>query len=348
MKTITLEEPGRLRLGETRPPTQPGKGEALVQVQRIGVCGTDLHAFRGRQPFFGYPRVLGHELGVEVVAVGEGVTGVDVGDRCAVEPYLNCGQCSACRRGKTNCCENLEVLGVHVDGGMREQIVVPAGKLHASEALPLEALALVEMLAIGAHAVRRADVQAGETALVIGAGPIGLSVAAFAQAAGARVAVMEMRPDRLAFCQDQLGVAWTVEAEGTTPDVLRERLGGDLPTLVFDATGNARSMHGAFDVVGAGGKLVFVGLFQGDVTFHDPDFHRRELTVMSSRNATGEDFAHVIGTLEDGTLDLSPWITHRATLDETPEIFPEWLEPDRGVVKAMIALDGGGEVQIEK
>ena len=348
MKTITLEEPGRLHLGETPSPGPLGKDEALVHVRRIGVCGTDLHAFRGRQPFFSYPRVLGHELGVEVAAVGEGVTEVAVGDRCAVEPYLNCGRCSACRRGKTNCCENLEVLGVHIDGGMREQIVVPANKLHPSKTLPLEALALVEMLTIGAHAVRRADVQEGETALVIGAGPIGLSVAAFAQAAGAQVAVIEMRPDRLAFCRDQLGTAWEIEAEGTTPDVLRERLGGDLPTLVFDATGNARSMHSAFDFVDSGGKLVFVGLFQGDVTFHDPDFHRRELTVMSSRNATGEDFAHVIRTLEDGTLDLTPWITHRATLGETPATFPEWLEPERGIVKAMVMLEGGEKMQIEK
>ena len=339
MKTITLEEPGRLRLGETRPPTQPGKGEALVQVQRIGVCGTDLHAFRGRQPFFSYPRVLGHELGVEVVAVGDGMTNVQVGDRCAVEPYLNCGRCSACRRGKTNCCEKLEVLGVHVDGGMREQIVVPARKLHKSGALPLEALALVEMLAIGAHAVRRADVQKGETVLVIGAGPIGLSAAAFAKAAGARVAVMEMRADRLAFCRDHLGTAWEIEAKGATPDVLREKLGGDLPTVVFDATGNTHSMHGAFDFVGPGGKLVFVGLFQGDVTFHDPDFHRRELTVMSSRNATGEDFAYVIHALETGALDLEPWITHRASFEQTPETFPEWLDPERGVVKAMVVLE---------
>lgn len=340
MKTVTLEEPGRLRLGETEAPARPGKGEALVQIRRIGVCGTDLHAFRGRQPFFSYPRVLGHELGVEVVEVGAGVTGLRVGDRCAVEPYLNCGRCAACRRGKTNCCEHLEVLGVHVDGGMRERIVVPASKLHKSDTLPLEALALAEMLTIGAHAVRRADVEEDETVLVIGAGPIGLSVAAFAKAAGARVAMMEMRVDRLAFCREKLGTTWSVEAEGATPDVLREQLGGDLPTAVFDATGNARSMHRAFDYVGHGGRLVFVGLFQGDVTFHDPDFHRRELTVLSSRNATGEDFAHVIRTLEEGTLDLEPWITHRAAFDQAPETFPEWLEPERGVIKAMVTLDG--------
>ena len=348
MKTITLEEPGRLRLGETEAPAYPGSGEALVQVRRIGVCGTDLHAFRGRQPFFSYPRVLGHELGVEVVAVGEGVTGVAVGDRCAVEPYLHCGRCAACRRGRTNCCESLEVLGVHVDGGMRERLVVPASKLHPSGTLPLEALALVEMLTIGAHAVRRAAVQEGETALVIGAGPIGLSVAAFAKAAGARVAVMERRPDRLAFCRERLGTSWSVEAEGATADVLRDRLGGDLPTAVFDATGNARSMHQAFDYVGHGGRLVFVGLVQGDVAFHDPDFHRRELTLMSSRNATGEDFADVIRTLEDGALDLAPWITHRAPFEQTPETFPAWLEPERGVVKAMVVLEGEGGSQIEK
>lgn len=340
MKIVTLDEPGRLRLSDTRMPAVPDEGEALVRVRRIGVCGTDLHAFRGRQPFFSYPRVLGHELGVEVVEVGEGVTGLDVGDRCAVEPYLNCGRCAACRRGKTNCCEKLEVLGVHVDGGMRERIVVPANKLHTSETLGLEALALVEMLTIGAHAARRAGIEPGETILVIGAGPIGLSVAAFAQAAGGRVAVMEMRRDRLAFCREALGTTiWGIEAEGATPDVLREQL-GDLPTAIFDATGNAQSMHRAFDYAGHGGRLIFVGLFQGDVTFHDPDFHRRELTLMSSRNATGEDFSHVIRTLEEGRIDLDSWITHHAAFEATPETFPQWLEPERGVVKAMVMLDG--------
>ncbi|MBI4586134.1 MAG: alcohol dehydrogenase catalytic domain-containing protein [Planctomycetes bacterium] len=161
MKTIVLEQPEQLRCVETPPPEGPPPGWALVRVRRVGVCGTDLHAFRGRQPFFSYPRILGHELGVEVVQVNAPAAGVKPGDRCAVEPYLNCGACQPCRLGRTNCCEKLQVLGVHTDGGMRELIAVPASKLHRSAALGLDELALVEPLGVGAHAVDRAGVERG-------------------------------------------------------------------------------------------------------------------------------------------------------------------------------------------
>ena len=175
MLQIVLDQPGRFSSRDVAEPT-PGPGEALVRVHRIGVCGTDLHAFAGRQPFFEYPRVLGHELGVEVVAIADGAVGSElvVGDLCAVEPYLNCGTCSACRRGRTNCCRALRVLGVHIDGGMSPLLAVPVEKLHRSRSLTLDPLALVETLGIGGHAVERAAPQPGENLLIIGAGPIGL------------------------------------------------------------------------------------------------------------------------------------------------------------------------------
>src|SRR5207244_4493585 len=182
MKQIVLEQPGRFASVDAPPPERRAN-EALVRVHRVGVCGTDLHAFAGRQPYFTYPRVLGHELGVEVVEVPANGRGVRPGDRCAVEPYLSCGECNACRAGKYNCCERLEVLGVHTDGGMRELIAVPVDRLHKSERLSLDQLALVETLGIGAHAVARSGLRAGEDALVVGAGPIGLAVVQFALAA---------------------------------------------------------------------------------------------------------------------------------------------------------------------
>lgn len=338
MKTLILDEPGSFRFTETAEPAAPGRGEALVRVQRVGICGTDLHAFRGRQPFFSYPRILGHELGVEVVALGENTDGAHLapGDRCAVEPYLNCGECSACRRGKTNCCSRLQVLGVHTDGGMRELITVPVDKLHKSDTLPLEHLAIVETLCIGAHAVRRAQPEAGENVLVIGAGPIGLTVIQFAQLTGANVTVMEMSESRAAFCQEHLGVGQVVDARGDGVAQLEGLLGGELPTTVFDATGNATSMQNAFSLVEQGGKLVFVGLVQDDISFHDPEFHRREMTLLSSRNATPSDFTHVIDALESGKVNLDPWITHHAGPEDLPAVFPSWLEPEQGVVKAML------------
>jgi 2-desacetyl-2-hydroxyethyl bacteriochlorophyllide A dehydrogenase len=339
MLSIVLDEPGHFRLAQAPEPPAPGPGEVLVRVGKVGICGTDLHAFRGRQPFFSYPRILGHELGVEVVALGpetEGM-GLSVGDRCAVEPYLNCGKCIACRRGRTNCCERLQVLGVHRDGGMVEWLVVPAHKLHRS-LLPLEHLALVEMLCIGAHAVSRAQLLRDEQVLVVGAGPIGLATTQFAKLSGADVAVMEISPSRREFCRNHLGISRLVDPQDDAVTALRGAFDGELPTVVFDATGNAQSMASAFQYVANSGKLVYVGLVQGDITFNDPEFHRREMTLFASRNATGADFHHVIDALETGRVNIAPWITHRSVPDTFIQDFPTWLEPERGVVKAMLEL----------
>lgn len=339
MKSITLNEPGQFSLTSCDDPGTPGDGMARIAIEKVGICGTDLHAFRGRQPFFEYPRILGHELGVVVESVGDGVENVKPGDRCAVEPYLSCGTCVACRAGKTNCCTSLRVLGVHVDGGMTESIIVPANKLHASDKLETRQLALVETLGIGAHAVDRTQPQDGEKVLVIGAGPIGLSVIQFAVVAGAEVALLELNPDRAAFAKERLGVSTVFEQLDTIVEDLSGWTDGDLPTAVFDATGNPASMESAFSYVASGGRLTFVGLVQGDITFSDPEFHRREMTILASRNARSEDFRRIIDLIESGRVDTDPWITHRAAYDDFVDAFPGWLDPEAGVVKAMLELD---------
>lgn len=339
MKAILLEEPGRLAFVSAKAPAAPAAGEALVRVHRIGVCGTDIHAFGGRQPFFSYPRILGHELGVEVLAVGDETPNVKPGDRCSVEPYINCQKCIACRRGKPNCCTAIQVLGVHVDGGMREQFLLPPRKLHPSARLGFDQLALVETLGIGAHAVERAGVERGEFVLVIGAGPIGLAAMQFAVEKAARVIVLDINEARLSFCREKLGVAHAINgAKENTLEVLKEITGGDLPTAVFDATGNPGSMMASFNYPAHGGRLVFIGLFQGDVTFHDPNFHRRELTLMASRNALPADFTRIIALMENGRIDTAPWITHRGSFDAAVAEFPAWTRPETGVIKAMIEL----------
>lgn len=338
MLQIILEKPGVFVRRDVSDPVI-SHGQALVRVHRIGVCGTDLHAFGGRQPFFTYPRVLGHELGVEVLMAPENERGVSVGDRCAVEPYLNCGECIACRRGRPNCCTALEVLGVHVDGGMQPLIALPVEKLHRSEVLSFDQLALVETMAIGAHAVERAKPETGETALVIGIGPIGLGVIQSLQSHGARVIAMDVNPQRLAFCRSSLGVSRTVDAnENDVAAQLRAVNERDLPTVVFDATGHPKSMGGAFDLAAPGGRIVFVGLFIGDVTFHDPDFHRRELTLMASRNAKPSTFIDLIRRMESGQIDTMPWITERLSLVEVSDGFSE-LPGKSGLIKAMIEVD---------
>lgn len=338
MKTIVLEKPGNFIRTETDPPEGPGPGEAEVAVLRVGICGTDLHAFRGRQPFFDYPRILGHELGVEVIAVGSDVEAVKVGDRCAVEPYLNCGTCIACRQGKTNCCEQLQVLGVHIDGGMRERILVPAHKLHLSNSLEVEQLALVETLGIGAHAVDRAKPEKGESVLVIGAGPIGLSVIQFAQVVGAHIVLLELNKGRMAFARAHFDIAHGIESLDRVEDDLRQAFSGDFPTAVFDATGNVNSMNSAFQYVANGGRLTLVGLVQDNITFYDPEFHRREITLLATRNSQTKDFRRIITLMESGAVDTRPWITHQAGFEDMIGAFPTWLEPDQGVVKAMMKM----------
>ena len=324
MRQITLQQPGNFVSADVAAP-RPRAGEALVRVRRVGVCGTDLHAFAGRQPFFSYPRVLGHELAVEVLEA-PGAAGVMPGDRCAVEPYLSCGRCHACRLGKTNCCESLQVLGVHTDGGMCGLLAVPAERLYKSERLSLDQLALVETLGIGAHAVTRSGLQAGEEVLVVGAGPIGLAVVQFAQAAGGRVRVLDLSPARRAF-DERFGVE-TLAA----PD-------GRLAEVVFDATGSAAAMEASVERVAHGGRLVFVGLVQGRVAFDDPLFHRRELTLLASRNSCG-DFPRIIRMIEGGQIDTTPWVTHRLALAEVPRAFAG-LRDQPGLVKAVIEVGEG-------
>ncbi|MEO7413171.1 MAG: zinc-binding alcohol dehydrogenase family protein [Opitutaceae bacterium] len=337
MLQITLEKPGHFGATESPEPTL-GPGDALVKVHRIGVCGTDLHAFAGKQPFFAYPRVLGHELGVEIIDPGDSPHGLKAGDRCSIEPYLNCGRCIACRRGKPNCCAELKVLGVHIDGGMRSLLAVPARKLHPSMQLDYDQLALIETLGIGAHAVERAEVKREDFVLVIGAGPIGLSVIQFVLVTGATLAVMDVAETRLAFCRNQLGVKSTVTPGEDSAAQLKKIGSGDLPTIVIDATGNARSMAGTFELAAQGGRIVFVGLFQGDVTFNDPNFHRRELTLCASRNALPKTFRDIITLVENGEVNTKPWITHRFGLSETPEIFPKTIAGNPAVLKAMVEV----------
>ncbi len=340
MKTVILREPGHFEIADTPAPQPPGRDEVQVRVRQVGICGTDLHAFAGRQPFFNYPRILGHELAVEIAAIGETSLQHDlaVGDLCCVRPYMNCGVCDACRRGITNACVKLQVLGVHRDGGMREYINVPIDKIHKSAVLNADEFALVEMLSIGCHAVRRAKITEGEYAVVVGVGPIGLGVANFAKLAGANVIAVDVSDQRLAFARTQPTIGCCIDGKGDVLEQLKAVIPDGLPTVVFDATGNAASMMKSFNFVAHGGRLVFVGLFQGEVTFNDPEFHRRELTLLASRNATDADFKQVIGALEAKQIDVKPWITHSASAEAMIESFPDWLNPANGVVKAMFSF----------
>src|SRR5579862_1017074 len=249
MKALQLERPQSWRQIDIPEPQAPKAEEALLRVQRVGICGTDFSGYLGKMPFFSYPRIPGHELSVEVIATGQGVTNVKPGDLCAVEPYLNCQRCYACRRGFTNCCEHNKTLGVMCDGGLTERIILPAAKLHRAPNLSPDQRALVETLAIGCHAVNRADPKAGENVLIIGAGPIGLSALEFVKLSGARPIVMDISASRLAFVSGTMGVADTILAAGNESDVksLADLTRGQFADAVIDATGSNKSMVRALD-----------------------------------------------------------------------------------------------------
>ncbi|HEX3149048.1 MAG TPA: zinc-binding alcohol dehydrogenase family protein [Gemmataceae bacterium] len=340
MQAIQLEQPGRFRTITIPEAATPGPGEALIRVHRVGICGTDISGFLGKMPFFSYPRIPGHELGIEIEAVGSGVENVRPGDRCSVEPYMNCQRCFSCQRGRGNCCENLQVLGVHTDGGMRPRFIVPARKLHPSTKLTLDQLALVETLAIGCHAVDRGGPQAGDNVLVIGAGPIGLSVIEFVKLTGATITVLDMNQKRLDFCKNAMGVHRTITM--TTPEEslkeMHAQTGGTLYPVVFDATGSTKSMCGAFEYVAFTGRIVFVGIVTDSVSFPDPLLHRREMTVFASRNAMPGDFKRIIGLIEDGKIDTRPWIMHRTKFADLIDNFPSYTKPETGVIKAIVEV----------
>jgi len=348
MKGIVCEEIGVFQFTDNLPEPKLIEGHAIISIRRIGICGTDYHAYRGNQPFFEYPRILGHELSGVIEQISENAAGLAPGDMVAIIPYLHCGQCLACRRGKTNCCTHMQVFGVHLDGGMRERVSVPVSHLLKADRLTFDEVAMIEPLAIGAHAVRRADVRVGDTVLVIGSGPIGLAVMAFAKHAGAKVIAMDINEERLDFCKSWAKADETINAskvdhttnaaESDVKQRLAELTNGEFPAAVFDATGNAASMTTAFELVAHGGKLIFVGLVKGEISFSDPEFHKRELTLLASRNATYEDFQHVMDVLSSGSLDISQYITHRSAFDQLIEDFESLLNPESKVIKAIVEV----------
>ena len=341
MKAISLDSPLHFRQLDLPEPASPGPGEALVRIHRIGICGTDYGGYLGKMPFFTYPRIPGHELGVEVLEIADDVTNVAPGEHCSVEPYINCQQCYSCRRGLTNCCEAHKTLGVMCDGGMVERYLIPARKLHVSRRLTFDQLALVETLAIGCHAIDRSHLRPGEHVLIIGAGPIGLSAVEFAKVAGAKTIVLDINEARLDFCKTTMGVDHTIHARGEAEimTALETITGGQLADVVVDATGSHKSMSAALGYCAYGGRLVYVGITQQELSFlHAPIMHRRELSILASRNALSRDFTRIIQLIEEGKINTHPWITHHAKFDDMIAEFPTWLKPESGVIKAVVEV----------
>jgi len=332
MRALCCVEPGHLELIEVARP-EPPTGWARVAIAHVGICGTDYHIYEGTHPYLAYPRVIGHELSGRVIDPGD--SGLKAGDPVVINPYLNCGHCEACRHGTPNCCESLKVLGVHTEGGMTEEIVVPPGNLYRADGLDLTDAAMVEFLAIGAHAVRRSQIEAGERVLVIGGGPIGLGTAIFARIAGLDVSLLDMSSERLGFAEKELGFAPLDTSKAAADELVRQATGGEGFDLVFDATGNTASVQSAFAHVAHGGTLVLVSVVKDDITFSDPEFHKRETTLIASRNALASDFERVMAAMKDGLVPTAALHSHSFPAEETPTRLPELIDDADHVLKAI-------------
>jgi threonine dehydrogenase-like Zn-dependent dehydrogenase len=337
-----MTQPGAFAIEERQKPV-PKNDEVLLKVLQVGVCGTDLHAFGGNQPYFTYPRVVGHELAVQVAeipaAAKSEAKGFKEGDVLTVLPYLRCGKCIACRNGKTNCCVKLQCLGVHTDGGMQEYMTIPAWHIVPAGKVSPQDLSIVECFSIGFHGVRRSNPRAGEPALVVGAGPIGIGVIHGLKERGAKVIVLDINDKRLAYAKDVAKADYIVNGAAGDPEkAIGDLTGGEMTALVIDATGNAGQMMRTFGLAAQGATITFVGLVQADITFKDPLFHGKEITLNASRNATKEDFANVIAGMESGRVSTRGFVTHTASMEEAMTRFTSWIKPETGCMKAVVKI----------
>ena len=332
---VVCVRPGILEHQKSNYPKRKS-GEALLKIERIGICGTDLHAYGGNQPFFTYPRILGHELAARVLEVDTNNQNIKVGDWVAVMPYLSCGTCATCISGKTNCCQHMQVFGVHVDGGMREVVSLPTDFLLPVEGLSPEAVTLIEPLAIGQHALMRANVSETDSVVVMGCGPIGIGLIKLAAHLGAQVIALDSNADRIAYAKNKLDVSQVYEVGVDNLAQCKALFDGNLATVVFDATGNQQAMETGHQFMRHGGQYVLVGLYKGDLRFSHPVIHTKETSLLCSRNATREDFLAVISYLKSESFPVAEYITHRIPFDHVPEEMKHLTQPAQGVLKAMI------------
>jgi len=338
MKALVCNTPGEFSYINKEIPSVED-GMVLLKMRRLGICGTDYHAFEGTQPFFEYPRILGHEIAAEVIEVGAGLN-FKTGDLVTISPYFYCGTCIACRSGRTNCCVKIKVFGVHIDGAMQEYITVPASAIVSGEGLTVDELALVEPLAIGAHGVGLAQLNKGDHVVILGAGPIGLGTIAFAKISGAEVIVIDVNDNRLSFCSERFGITHTINPLKTDALAQLSKItNGEMAKVVIDCTGNLKAINNAFTFLAHTGKFIMIGLQKGNIEVVHPEFHKREAVLMSSRNALPNDFAYVIDCIRKGSIKPTDFITHNVPFSEVKEKFNHLLNANESLIKALINFD---------
>lgn len=317
-RAMTLA-PGSMSVGEGPEPV-PGEGQAVVDVQVVGLCGSDYHLYQGTHPYSRFPQTQGHEVAGVVRSLPSGYRGAaSIGDLVAIEPLLACGACFACQEGSYNCCSELKVLGAHVPGALAETIAVSGESLYPVHDLDAELTALVEPVSIGLQAVRRAGPVAGSTILVLGGGPIGLAATLAATDAGARVIVADRLPARLSSAVTA-GASHVINS--STSDLraeIRALTAEQGPAVVIDATGAPELIRTAIDVVAHSGTVVVVGISDREVSVPVIEFTRKEITIRGSRN-NAHLFPQAISLVERHQQAVRSWITHRVALEDVPDV----------------------------
>jgi L-gulonate 5-dehydrogenase len=334
MKAAIFDAPQQMHVGDWQTPA-PGPGEVLVSVQAAGICAGDLYIYQGRNPYAAYPIIGGHEICGVVAGVGRGVDGIPAGQRVVVEPFLGCGQCYPCRIGKSNCCAQLRIIGIHQAGGYADFVCVPATHIHPVPAgLSPVFASFAEPVAIGVQACRRGQVKAGEYVLILGAGPIGLALIEVAQARGAKPVVTDVLDSRLQFAQT-LG-AQTLKADKSLLRHVLDHTNGEGAPVVIEATGNAQAMASTVDLVAAGGRIVIVGLVKKGtmVPFPGLDFTRKEMTVVGSR-ASVNCFPESLALLGSGKIRY-PKVATEFNLWDAPGVFSKLHSAPESVHKGVL------------
>ena len=339
MKALVLDGPRAARIGEIAEPGEPGAEEVLLRVRLVGMCGSDLSTYEGRNPLVSYPRIPGHEIAAEIAAVGADVPEeFRPGMAVTLLPYFGCGSCAACRRGRPNACRGNETLGVQRDGAMTESMVVPWSKLRRSSRLDLRKLALVEPLTVGNHAAARGRVTREDTVLVIGCGMVGLGAIASAAFRGARVIAMDMDDAKLELARRAGAREGVNSRKVVVEERLRELTEGHGPDVVIEAVGTPDTYRLAVEAVAVAGRVVFIGWVKSPVSFETRLFVLKELDILGSRNATGADFDEVIAMVESGRFPTEDAVGRVVPLEQAAEALRQWSEDPAATRKIVVEI----------
>ncbi|HEX3985000.1 MAG TPA: zinc-binding alcohol dehydrogenase family protein [Acidobacteriaceae bacterium] len=334
MKAVVMHAPADVRV-ETVPDPTPQPGEALLRVRRVGLCGTDLSSWRGRNPLVSYPRIPGHEIAATIVDPGNGPlpAGADV----TLSPYANCGHCSACRNGRPNACRDNRTLGVQRDGGLAEFLAVPVEKLLTGN-LQLEELCLVEPLTVGAHAVARAHIASHDIVAIFGCGGVGLGAVAASAFRGATTIAIDIDDAKLEIAREA-GATHSVNSARQDPgEALAAWTNSRGPDVVIEAVGSPHTFRAAVELVSFTGRVVYIGYAKEPVTYETRLFVQKELTILGTRNALPADFEQVIRMLQQHRFPVARAITI-VPLEQTPDILRAWNDDPARFTRIMINLD---------